>query len=224
MQICINKKLEGTKQLLWVSNSIENKKQPVLATDDDMPYVTLCQKGDVEAFEFLVKRHQKKMLNMAYRMMGNYDDACDVVQEAFLSAFRSIKKYKAEALFSTWLYRIVVNQTKNRIKQAHRLTSREETSIDDFEERANALCPPCAEEGRPDEQLMQQERDAKVQHCISKLDHEYRDALVLRDIQGFSYEEIRDVLQIPEGTVKSRLSRARNALKDCLVKVMGDWS
>jgi RNA polymerase sigma-70 factor (ECF subfamily) len=71
--------------------------------------------------------------------------------------------------------------------------------------------------------MVQQERDASVQQCISSLDNEYHEVLVLRDIQGFSYEEIRDVLQIPEGTVKSRLSRARNALKDCLTKIIGDW-
>jgi RNA polymerase sigma-70 factor, ECF subfamily len=214
--------MKGTKQLLWMSNIIESKKQPLAAIDNDMQYVVCCQQGDTEAFAVLVERHQKKMLNIAFRMTGNYDDACDVVQDAFLAAFRAIKKFKGEAHFSTWLYRIVVNYTKNRLKQTQSLKHREQPAIDDFAEEGRAFCPACADEKCPEEQMVQQERDAKVQHCISKLDNEYREVLVLRDIQGFSYEEIRDVLQIPDGTVKSRLSRARNALKDCLIKVIGD--
>jgi RNA polymerase sigma-70 factor, ECF subfamily len=208
--------------LLWMSNIIENKKQPILATDDDSQYVVLCQQGDTEAFAVLVERHQKKMLNIAYRMTGNYDDACDVVQEAFLAAFRAINKFKGEAQFSTWLYRIVINHTKNRLKQVQSLKYHEQSSMDDFGEEGRAFCQPCAAEKCPDEQMVQQEREAQVQHCISGLDNEYREVLVLRDIQGFSYEEIRDVLQIPDGTVKSRLSRARNALKDCLIRIIGD--
>jgi RNA polymerase sigma-70 factor, ECF subfamily len=214
--------MRGTKQLLWMSNIIENKKQPILATDDDRQYVVLCQKGDTEAFGELVDRYQKKMLNIAYRMTGDYDDACDVVQEAFLAAFRAIKKFKGDAQFSTWLYRIVVNHTKNRLKQVQSLKHHEQATINDFAEEGRTFCPACATDKYPDEQMVQQEREAQVQQCISKLDNEYREVLVLRDIQGFSYEEIRDVLQIPDGTVKSRLSRARCALKDCLTKIIGD--
>jgi RNA polymerase sigma-70 factor, ECF subfamily len=218
-----NRKMKGTKQLLWMSNIIETKKQPIAVIDDDMEYVVCCQRGDTEAFAVLVERHQKKMLNIAFRMTGDYDDACDIVQDAFLAAFRAIKKFKGEAQFSTWLYRIVVNYTKNRLKQVQSLKHREQPTIDDFSAEGRALCQLRAAEKSPDEQMVQQERDASVQQCISGLDNEYREVLVLRDIQGFSYEEIRDVLQIPDGTVKSRLSRARLALKDCLTKIIGDW-
>ena len=121
--------MRGTKQLLWMSNIIENKKQPGSATDDDMQYVVLCQKGDTDAFAVLVEKHQKKMLNIAYRMTGDYDDACDVVQEAFLAAFRAIKKFKGESLFFTWLYRIVINYTKNRLKQKQSYKRHEQISI-----------------------------------------------------------------------------------------------
>ena len=101
--------------MLWMSNITNSKK--VATDDEDLKYVILCQKGDTDAFEVLVERHQKKMLNIAFRMMGDYDEACDVTQEAFVSAYKSIKKFKAEAKFSTWLYRIVVNYSKNRLKQ-----------------------------------------------------------------------------------------------------------
>jgi len=95
------------------SNSL--KEQPPIIEDDDLETVLLCQKGDVEAFGVLVDRHQKKMLNVAYRMIGDYEEACDVVQEAFLAAFRSVAKFRREARFSTWLYGIVVNCAKNRL-------------------------------------------------------------------------------------------------------------
>ena len=208
--------------MLWMSNIIDNKN--ATTGDDDLQYVVLCRKGDIEAFEILVERHQKKMLNIAYRMLGDYDEACDVVQDAFLAAYKAISKFKAEAKFSTWLYRIVVNYTKNRLKQRKSLAQHEGASLDDFGERKNGCtaCLSAASTGNPAELLEQSEREAHVQRCITALDVEYREVLVMRDIQGFSYEEIRDVLQIPDGTVKSRLSRARNALKDCLIKVIGD--
>jgi RNA polymerase sigma-70 factor (ECF subfamily) len=195
-----------------------------LSADEDIEFVLACQKGDTESFEVLVERHQKKMLNIAYRMMGDYNEACDVTQEAFLAAYKSIKKFKAEAKFSTWLYRIVINYSKNRLKQLRGIGQREGVSIDDSGEIKieGALCQSSASDANPGTQMEIRERKAQVQKCITSLDEEYRDVLVLRDIQGLSYEEIKDILKIPEGTVKSRLSRARNALKDCLVKVIGD--
>ena len=205
-----------------MSNIIDNKK--LMTADEDIEYVVLCQKGDTEAFDVLVERHQKKMLNTAYRMMGDYDEACDVTQEAFLAAYKSIKKFKTEAKFSTWLYRIVVNQSKNRLKQLRNIAQRESVSIDDSGEIKieGAWCQSSANDANPGAQMEKREREAQVQKCITSLDGEYREVLILRDIQGLSYEEIKDILQIPDGTVKSRLSRARNALKDCLVKVIGD--
>ena len=86
-------------------------------TDADAEIVSLCKKGDVGAFEVLVNRHQKRMTNIAYRMLGNYDEACEVVQDAFISAYRSIKNFKEKARFSTWLYSIVINLSKNRLRK-----------------------------------------------------------------------------------------------------------
>src|SRR5437763_952362 len=86
-------------------------------TDDDAEFVLRCQRGDADSFEFLVKRHQKKMLNIVYRITGDYDESCEVVQEAFLSAYRAIKKFREEAKFSTWLTGITINHAKNRLKQ-----------------------------------------------------------------------------------------------------------
>ena len=207
--------------MLWMSNIIDSKKA---AADEDLKYVILCQKGDTKAFEVLVERHQKKMLNIAFRMMGDYDEACDITQEAFVSAYKSIKKFKAEAKFSTWLYRIAVNHSKNRLKQLSSIAKRREVSLDDSGETKTEgiVNQSLINDANPGTQMERRERETQVQKCITSLDEEYREVLVLRDIQGFSYEDISDILKIPDGTVKSRLSRARNALKDCLTKVIGD--
>lgn len=194
------------------------------SADEDWEFVALCQQGDTEAFDILVERHQKKMLNIAYRMTGNYDEACDVTQEAFVAAYKSIRKFKAGSKFSTWLYRIVINYSKNRLKQLRGRARRESFSLDDSTQIKGAAISgqSSANESDPGARMERQEREAQVQQCINTLDEEYRDVLVLRDIQGFSYEEIKAILNLPDGTVKSRLSRARNALKNCLLKVMGD--
>jgi len=207
-----------------MSNPVETEGKKTPSSDEDFEAVSKCRKGDVNAFETLVDKYQKKMLNVAYRMIGDYQEACEVVQDAFLSAYRSIRKFRGEARFSTWLYSIVVNLSKNRMKQVRARGAREVYSIDDplkTEEGSLSLDPP---DPGPSvlEKLEQKEMDARVQGCINGLDPEYREVVVLRDIQGFSYEEVRDILKIPDGTVKSRLFRARDALKDCLKRALGD--
>ena len=205
-----------------MSNKGDEKNQS--AVDEDYKLVSLCQKGNVEAFEALVGKHQKKMLNIAFRMIGSYEEACEVVQDAFLSAYRAIGKFRGEARFATWLYTIVINLSKNRRKQMKVQFHREGPSIDnptDTEDGQIRRDPPDPEPSIL-EQMEKKEVQARVQKCLNTLEDEYREVLVLRDIQGFSYEEIRDILKIPEGTVKSRLFRARDALKDRLKKTFGD--
>jgi RNA polymerase sigma-70 factor, ECF subfamily len=195
-----------------------------LVEDDDSRLVALCQKGELDAFEALVEKHQRKMLNVAYRMIGDYEAACEVVQDAFLSAHKSIRKFRGEARFSTWLCSIVINLSKNRMKQMRARWQREGPSIDDpveTEEGQISRDPPSQDPSALD-QLEKKEIQTRVQACINSLDGEYREVLVLRDIQGFSYNEICDILCLPDGTVKSRLFRARDALKDCLKEVLGD--
>ena len=192
--------------------------------DDDAGFVARCRRGETEAFSLLVRRHQKKMLNIAYRMIGDYDEACDVVQEAFLSAYRAIGKFRGDARFSTWLCGIVLNHSRSHMTQKAARSRREAGSFDDpvKSEDGSFLNEPRSQEGAIIEQLEKRELEAKVQECIGFLDGEQREVIVLRDIQGFSYEEIGVLLKLPEGTVKSRLFRARSALKDGLFRVLGD--
>lgn len=192
--------------------------------DEDAQRVSLCKNGDVDAFEVLVKKHQKRMLNIAYRMIGSYEDACEVVQDAFVSAFKGIKNFEERAKFSTWLYTIVINLSRNRLKQLELKSHREDSSLDDpvLTNDSQITVEPVSDEPSILEKLEKRDVQQKVQECIHALDNESREVIVLRDIQGFSYNEISDMLKIPEGTVKSRLFRARDSLKDCLKKVMGD--
>ena len=192
--------------------------------DEDAQRVSLCKNGDVDAFEVLVKKHQKRMLNIAYRMIGSYEDACEVVQDAFVSAFKGINNFEERARFSTWLYTIVINLSRNRLKQLRIKSYREDSSLNNpvLTNDSQITVEPVSDEPSILEKLEKRDVQQKVQECIHALDNESREVIVLRDIQDFSYDEISDMLKIPEGTVKSRLFRARDSLKDCLKKVMGD--
>ena len=192
--------------------------------DEDDEAVSRCKQGDLNAYEELVDKYQKKMLNISYRMVGSYEDACEIVQDAFVSAYKSIRGFEGKSRFSTWLYTIVVNLSRNRLKQLRTRSHHEGLSMDEPVLREDGILhlEVASDDPPVDERLEQKELQRKVQDCVRALDEEYREVVVLRDINGFSYGEIRDMLRIPEGTVKSRLSRAREALKDCLKKVLGE--
>ena len=192
--------------------------------DKDLKFVASCQEGDVDAFETLVRRHQKRMLNIAYRTIGNYDEACEIVQEAFISAYKNIKGFKGKAKFATWLYAICINLSRNRLKQLRTRLHREPYSVGNPMQGAHGQIPGDSPSSDPSplEQVEARDVQQQVQGCINALDAEFREVLILRDIQGFAYDEISDMLKVPEGTVKSRLFRAREAMRDCLKHVMGD--
>jgi RNA polymerase sigma-70 factor (ECF subfamily) len=164
------------------------------------------------------------MLNIAYRIMGSYDEACEIVQEAFIAAYKNIKGFKGKAKFATWLYAICINLSRSRLKQLRARRYREPYSVDNPIQTANGRIPGDPPSNEPSALDRLEERDVqqKVQGCINALDAEFREVLILRDIQGFSYDEISDMLKIPEGTVKSRIFRAREGMRDCLKQIMGD--
>jgi RNA polymerase sigma-70 factor (ECF subfamily) len=163
------------------------------------------------------------MINVAFRMTGVYEDACDIVQDAFMAAWRKIGDYRGEALFSTWLTAIVINLSRNRLQQIQQRTRREAYSL-------NAPFPGGDGDSVPDppsgarsvlEQLEEAELRLFLQHCIDRLTPEFREVLVLRDMQELSYDEVAAALKLREGTVKSRLFRAREAVKECLKRTVG---
>jgi RNA polymerase sigma-70 factor (ECF subfamily) len=191
--------------------------------DDDHQLVLSCKAGDIDAFEELVRKHEKKMLNIAYRMIGNYEEACEIVQDAFLAVYRNIIDFKGTSRFSTWLYAIVMNLSKNRLKQIQARGRFELFSTNNpvATDTGTLAVEPASNDPTALELLENKDVQQTIQECINKLDEEFRSVLVLRDIQGFSYNEISDMLSIASGTVKSRLFRARDAVKSCLKKALG---
>jgi RNA polymerase sigma-70 factor (ECF subfamily) len=193
-------------------------------SDEDAALVSSVQKGDLDAFELLVSRHQKRMLNIAFRMTNNYEEACEVVQDVFVSAYKNIKTFRGESKFTTWLTTITLNLSRNKLKQMKSRQAQVAFSLDEpilTEDGQMAMDPPSKEPSVLD-QLVKRDLRNQVQKCIKALEPDFREVLVLRDMQDFSYDEIGNMLKMREGTVKSRLFRAREMVKNCLKSVMGE--
>lgn len=205
-----------------MSNTIKEQKN--ITYDEDCEAVNLCKKGNIEAFEPLVRKHQKRLFNTAFRMTGNYEEASEIVQDAFLSAFKGIRKFEGKSLFSTWLHSIVVNSAKNRLRELRKQHYHEQFSLDDPVHTDDGTLFPELSSNDPSvaDTIEKRELQNRVQECINALDNEFREVIVLRDIQGFAYSEISDMLRIAEGTVKSRLFRARESMKICLQNLLGE--
>jgi RNA polymerase sigma-70 factor (ECF subfamily) len=193
--------------------------------DKDSELVALCGKGDADAFEILVKNYQKKMFNIAFRITGSMEDASEVVQDAFFSAHRNLKNFQEKSRFSTWLYSITVNTAKNRLAKVRARNIHEANCLDDPSPRDEAMkkFEPASPDPSALDLLMKKDRQRSVQKCLNRLEQDFKEVIVLRDVQGFSYTEIADMLALAEGTVKSRLFRARDAVRDCLKRLLGDW-
>ena len=192
-------------------------------TMDDATLAEACRSGDTGAFECLVLRHQRMLLNVAFRMVGVYEDACDIVQDAFISAWRKIGDFRGESKFSTWMSAIVVNLARNRLQQFQQRERREAYSLDAALPGSDSDMVPDPPSDAPSVLQLLEEAELRraLQRCIEALTPEYREVLVLRDMQDMSYDEVGSVLKVREGTVKSRLFRARDAVKDCVRKAVG---
>lgn len=171
----------------------------------DTACVRRLQRGDTIAFEILVRRHEKAVFNLLYRMLGDYDDAAETAQEVFLSAYRAIGQFRGDANFSTWLYRIALNHAitrrKSTITRQRRVVPIAGTDIIDETQLG------------PAESLEKKELRERVQRALNDLAPEDAAVILMRDLQDIPYEDVARVLKVPVGTVKSRLHRARQALK-----------
>jgi RNA polymerase sigma-70 factor (ECF subfamily) len=186
-------------------------------SDNEKILLKKARNGDIEAFELLIEDYQKKAFNVAYRMMGNSEDANDLVQEALIRIFKSIKNFKEQSSFSTWVYRIVTNvclDELRRRKNKFTISIDEDIQLED----GNVKRQIESEGPTPEESLESKEIQDIVTKAIEELSNEHKKVIVLRDIQGFSYDEISDIMKCPEGTVKSRINRARKALREILKK------
>lgn len=184
-------------------------------SDNETLLLKRIKDGDVESFELLIKDYQVYAYNIAYRMMGNEEDAKDITQEALIKVYKSIHKFKETSSFSTWLYRIVMNTCKDELKKRKEAT----VSLDkEIETDDGTISREIGDERlNPSTIVERNEVSQLVQEAISELPDANRMVVVLRDIQGLSYEEISQVIKEPIGTVKSRISRGRNQLKKLLM-------
>lgn len=198
-------------------------RQRPYSADDDASLAQACRRGDLAAFECLVQRHQRLLLNVAFRMTGVYEDACEIVQESFLAAWQKMADFRGDAKLSTWLTAIVVNLSRNRRQQMQQRDRREAYSLNAPIAGGDGDAPPDPPCEAPSvlERMEEAELRLSLRRCIDALTPEFREVLVLRDMQEMSYEEVAATLKLRAGTVKSRLFRARDAVKDCLKKAAG---
>ena len=174
--------------------------------ETDVLLVKRAQKGDIGAFEALYSQHLKRVYNIAWRMMGNDADAQDVSQEVMLKAWRALPGFKLDSSLGTWLYRITLNACSDELRRRRTKT----ISVEEMAEKGQELTSGSFEESAVNTESITQ--------AIGQLSEEYRAAVALRDIEGYTYEEIAQILRCPIGTVRSRISRAREQLRNLLNK------
>ncbi len=180
--------------------------------------ISRFQQGDNYAFDLLVKRYKEPLLNFVYRFLGEKNEAEDIVQETFLRLFKNKHYYKEIAKFSTWIYTIASNLAKTELRKRKRrnlysisyyMSTEKDYDIPDYETN-------------PEIDVNSVITDQIIQKAINKLSPKFKQVIILRDIQGFSYEEIAEIVGIPLGTVKSRVNRARLKLQEDLKDLMND--
>lgn len=191
---------------------------PTLTAADEQRLVKRLKRREELAFHELVVRHQGTIYNLCLRMIAQPTEAEDVAQEVFVRSFLAIDTFRGDSSLGTWLYRIAINLCKNRIKYLSRRRQGAAFTVDDVPEgelvRSVAGGLSVGEPApRPDEALSGNQTETLIQRALAEVEPEFRELLVLRDIEGLSYAEVVQITGLAEGTVKSRLHRARTALK-----------
>jgi RNA polymerase sigma-70 factor (ECF subfamily) len=179
--------------------------------DREAALVQRCAAGDEDASAELVAEHQRTVLQLAANLLGDREEALDLSQEVFLRVFRTIHRFRGQSSVRTWIYRIVVNQARNRHRFWRRRHRDEQVSLDQHVALHGDVLQGCGP--TPDRVLAQKELAERLRCALERLPFEQRTAIVLREVDGLSYEEIAYSLNLAVGTVKSRLTRARQALR-----------
>ena len=184
----------------------------------DIELIRAVQAGDLAAFDELVLKHKNRLFNLVYWFLGDYQDANDCAQETFIKVFKSIKNFRFESAFSTWLYRIAVNTCKNKLKSSAYRWKKKTVSLEtsNGSKNSNPFSEIVNGSPTPVMALEKKERMIRIQKAINSLPEEQNQVVVLRDIQGLSYQDISDITGLNLGTVKSRLARGRLELKNKL--------
>lgn len=175
---------------------------------------------DERAFRELIEAHRDRVYNICYRMLGNRHESEDVAQEVFITVFKQIDTFREEAKFSTWLYRVAVNHCKNRIKYLARRFDKARDELDEQGTNGTPIGAPVP--NAPDRALEGAQMEKLMQDAIAALEEDQRIVVVLRDVEDLSIEEICEITGLPDGTVKSRLHRARLVLRKKLARHVGE--
>lgn len=188
--------------------------------DEDKQVIEKILAGDVELFRYIIDKYKEKVLGIIYSFCGNTSDNEDIAQAVFIKVFRALDKFKFESAFSTWLYRIVINESitlakKRKLKYDFVPL---QTTNNDSDEEANVIDFIEDKKDNIENQMLQKDTQSIVQKTLAKLKENYRAVLTLRDIEDFSYEEIADMLNISVSQVKICLFRARNKMRELLLK------
>lgn len=177
------------------------------------------KKGDRDAFNDIVREYEKQVINIAFGMLSDREDAFDAAQEVFIKVYKSIDSFRGQSSFTTWIYRITANVCNDMLRKRQR--SAKTISIYQNEgEDKNTVAELTDTNPTPEEAVELNERQRVVREGIASLSDDFKAVITLCDIEGFSYEEAAKILSVPHGTVKSRLNRARNALKKKLSENM----
>ncbi len=187
--------------------------QSAVPTDEkELKLIQYAQKGDQQALETLLLKYEKKVYNVAYRFMGNEADAYDMAQESLIKIYKGVRTFRLEASFSSWVYRVTVNTCLDELRKRKKAPLSLDNTLESgvvIEDRAGLT---------PEIHALNIESREDIQKAISTLSADHRITVVLRDIQGLTYEEIAETLSISIGTVKSRLNRGRQRLKEILIE------
>jgi RNA polymerase sigma-70 factor (ECF subfamily) len=199
----------------WFSGEASVKQARVVSWSDvggrEAALVQRCAAGEESAYAELLAEHQRMVVQLAMNLLGDHDEALDLSQEVFLRVFRTIHRFRGQSSLRTWIYRIAVNQARNRHRFWRRRHRADQVSLDQHLAEHGEFVSHL--EPTPERVLAQKELAARLQGALEKLPFDQRTVIVLREIDGLSYEEIAYSLGVAVGTVKSRLTRARQALR-----------
>lgn len=192
----------------------EHKNQP----ETDSELVARVQRGDKRAFDLLVLKYQQRIMALISRFVRNRSEIADVAQEAFIKAYRALPNFRGDSQFYTWLYRIAINSAKNYLAAQSRRP--QTANVDGLEPEQLADLAGQTDNASPERLLLTAELKGVIDDAIGQLPEELRTALLLREIDGLSYEEIAEVMECPIGTVRSRIFRARDAVDRRIAPLM----
>ena len=188
-------------------------------------FVERLQRHDERAFNELVEAYSPRVYRLVARMLGRREDAEDMAQEVFVQVFKAIGQFRGDAKLGTWIYRVAINLCKNRSKYLSRRYEDKQDAFDavaDHQPLHEAKGVTSGQINRPDQMVEGMQMEAIMRRCIAELDADFREALILRDVENLSYEEIIEITGVAEGTVKSRIHRARALLKQRVSEALGE--